>query len=224
MLSDNAPLWLGRIVRSRTLFGDMSKTSESAFPYHPGDFIPGAEPSPSGAGALIAACGVLLGSGIAGLLGGLIWSAVAPRPTYVVISRGSADVVNAETTAFIAADAWYCLIAVVGGLIIGIASYRFAVRRYGPVPMAALLAGSVLAGWAARWVGQNLGLAQFNARLLTSRQGTILHPPPVLGADPSTILWGAIAFWPLAACLIPATVAFFGSLRARPAGGHAQLR
>jgi hypothetical protein len=214
---------IGALVRSRTLFGDMSKTSESAFPYHPGNFMRGAEPSPSGTGALIAACGVLIGSAIAGLLGGLIWSAVAPRAAYVVISKGSADVINAETTAFISADAWYCLIAVVGGLLIGVASYRFAVRKYGPIPMAALLAGSLLAGWAVRWVGQNLGLSKFNAQLLTSRQGTILHPPPVLGADPSVILWGAIAFWPLAACLIPASLVFFGSLRDRPRS-RAELR
>jgi hypothetical protein len=202
----------------------MSKTSESAFPYHPGNFMSGAEPSPSGTGAAIAAGGVLLGSAIAGLLGGLIWSAVAPRAAYVVISRGSADVTNAETTAFITADAWYCLIAAVGGLIIGIASYRFAVRRYGPMPMAALLAGSVLAGWAARWVGQNLGLSHFNAQLLTSHQGTILHAPPVLGADPSMILWPAVAFWPLAACLIPAALMFFGSLRDRQPSSRARLR
>ena len=166
----------------------------------------------------------MLGSAIAGLVGGLIWNAVAPRAAYVVISRGSADVVNAETTAFIAADAWYCLIAVVGGLIIGVASYRFAVRRYGPIPMAGLLAGSVLAGWAARWVGQNLGLSRFNAQLLASPQGTILHAPPVLGSDPSMIVWGAIAFWPLAACLIPATLVFLGSLRDRQSGPRPQLR
>jgi hypothetical protein len=202
----------------------MSKTSESGFPYQPGGFIPGPEPSPPLSATLIAACGVLLGSAIAGLLGGLIWSAVAPRAAYVVVSRGSADVVNAETSAFIAADAWYCLIAVVGGLIVGIVSYRFAVRRHGPLPMAALLAGSVLAGWAARWVGQNLGLSHFNAQLVTSRQGTILHAPPVLGSDPSLTLWSAIAFWPLAACLIPAAVVFFGSLRDRRPRDLAQLR
>lgn len=201
----------------------MSKTSESAFPYHPGNFGQAGEASMSRTGALIAACGVLLGSAIAGLLGGLIWSAVAPRAAYVVISKGSADVINAETTAFISADAWYCLIAVVGGLIIGIASYRLAVRRYGPIPMAALLAGSALAGWVARWVGQNLGLSRFNTQLLTSRQGTILHPPPVLGSDPSIVLWGAIAFWPLAACLVPATLVFFGSLRDRQSSSRAQV-
>jgi len=183
--------------------------------------MPGAQPSPSRASVLVAAGGVLLGSAIAGLLGGLIWNAVAPRAAYIVISRGSADVVNAETTAFIAADAWYCLIAVVGGLIIGIASYRLAVRRYGPMPMAALLTGSVVAGWAARWVGQNLGLSHFNAQLLTSRQGTILHAPPVLGADTSMILWPAIAFWPLAACLIPATLMFLSTLRGRQPSSRA---
>jgi hypothetical protein len=202
----------------------MSKTSESAYPYHPGNLMPGREPSASGTGALVAACGVLLGSAIAGLLGGLIWSAIAPRPAYVVTGKGSAIVINDETTAFIAADAWYCLIAVVGGLIIGIASYRLAVRKYGPIPMAAVLGGGVLAGWAARWVGQNLGLSHFNAQLLTSRHGTILHPPPVLGADTSTVLWSAVAFWPLAACLVPAALVFFGALRDRQPGSRAQLR
>lgn len=200
----------------------MSKTTESEYPYQPGNLVPGAEPVPSAAGRLIATFGVVLGSAIAGLLGGLIWSEVAPRAAYVVVSRGSAEVVQAETTAFIAADAWYCLIAVLGGLIIGVASYQFAVRKYGPVPMLGLLSGSVLAGWAARWVGQNLGLSQFNAQLATSHQGTILHAPPVLGADTSVILWPAIAFWPLAACLAPIAIVFLGTLRNRPLSGQAQ--
>jgi hypothetical protein len=166
---------------------------------------------------------VLLGSAILGLVGGLIWSAVAPRPAYVIVSRGTADVVNAETTAFITGDAWYCLIGMIGGLLIGIASYRLAVRKYGPAPMGAVLAGGVIAGLAARWVGQNMGLAKFNAQLMTSKQGTILHAPPVLGVNSSAIMWPAVVFWPLAACLIPAVLVFFATLRARPAGRRAQL-
>jgi hypothetical protein len=198
--------------------------NDPVFPYQPGSATPGAEPTPAGRSALIAACLVLLGSVIAGLAGGVIWGVVAPKAAYVVVSRGSADVINAETTAFIADDACYCLIALIGGLAIGIASYRFAVRRYGPLPMAALLGGSVLAALAARWIGQNLGLSHFNDQLLSSPLGTILHAPPVLGADASLILWPAIAFWPLAACLIPATLAFVGSLRGRQPGSRAQLR
>ncbi len=202
----------------------MSQTNQSPYPYQPGDLTTGPAPAPSGGGTLAAVGGILLGSAIIGLLGGLTWSAVAPRAAYVVVSRGSADVVNPETTAFITGDAWYCLIGVVGGLIIGIVSYRLAVRRYGPVPMAAVLAGSVVAGLVARWLGQDLGLAKFNMQLLTSRQGTILHAPPVLGVNSSTILWPAVVFWPLAACLIPAALVFFATLRDRPPSRRAQLR
>jgi hypothetical protein len=201
----------------------MSRTGDSRNPNWPGPSVQGKEPSASGGGALAAVCAVLLGSGIIGLLAGFVWSGVAPRAAYVVISRGSADVVNPETTAFIASDVTYCLIAVVGGLIIGIAGYRLAVRRYGPAPMASVLVGSALAGYLARLVGQNIDLAQFNMQLLTSRPGTILHAPPVLGADTSMIMWPAIAVWTLAACIIPAGLLFFATLRSRQPSNRAQL-
>lgn len=198
----------------------MSRTSESPYPHqpdpwNPGDLTPASGPSPSAAGSLIAAGGTLAGSLIVGLLGGLIWNLVAPKATYVVLSRGSADVVNAETKAFIEGDAWFVCVAVIGGLLLGLVAYRLAIRKYGPAPMAAVLVGSVLAGLLARWVGQNLGLASFNNRLLTSHPGAILHAPPVLGAQASSILWPAIVFWPLAACLIPAGVLALGALRDR---------
>jgi hypothetical protein len=213
-----------RATRPGTLFGDMSTTGESPFPYQPDAASAGQAPVPSRAGAVAATAGVLLGSAIIGLLGGVIWSGVAPRAAYVVISHGSADVINPETTAFIAGDACYCLIAVIGGLIIGIAGYGLAVRRYGPLPMAAVLVGSVVAGCAARWVGQNLGLANFNTLLLTSKLGTVLHAPPVLGAETSSILWPAIAFWPLAACVIPAGLMFYATWQDRQPSRRAQLR
>ncbi len=190
---------------SRTLFGEMSKTSEDPFAY-PYSGRPAAQQpaNATGRAAFLAAGAALLGSVALGLAGGLIWSAAAPKPVYVVVSRGSADVVNAETSAFITGDLLYCLIGVVGGLIIGIVTYLLAIRKYGPVPMVAVLGGSVLAGLAARWDGQNLGLAQFNSKLLTSHVGALLHAPPVLGSNGPGILWPAVAFWPLAACAVPA--------------------
>src|SRR5580658_3410533 len=202
--------------RSRTLFGDMSNSSENPYDYAPGGLMAAPQARTSGSGTWIASGGALLGSVLIGLLGGLIWGSVAPNPTYEVVSRGSADVVNPETSAFITGDLWFCLIAVVGGLVIGVASYPLAVRRYGPVPMLAVLAGSVVAAFAARWVGQDLGLSQFNDKLLTSHLGTLLHAPPVLGGEPSTILWPALAFWPLAACLVPAMLVLVAAMRDRP--------
>jgi hypothetical protein len=178
---------------------------------------------PSAAGGFLAALAILIGSGLLGLAGGLLWTQLAPRAVYVVVARGSADVVNPETSAFIAADAWYCLIGAAGGLIIGLAGYLFAVRRYGPVPMAAILAGSVLAGIAARWVGEHQGLHQFDRQLLTVHQGTLLHAPLALAGDTKAAIWPtvaslpAVAFWPLAACLVAGGIVFFGALRHRSA-------
>jgi hypothetical protein len=178
---------------------------------------------PSRAGSLLSALAVLAGSAIAGLAGGALWANLAPKAVYVVVARGSADVVNPETTAFIAADAWYCLIGAVGGAIIGLTGYLLAVRRYGPAPMAAILAGSVIAAMAARWVGENQGLHQFNRQLLSAGEGTLLHAPLALAGDTSAAVWPtvaslpAVAFWPLAACAVAGGIVLTGAIRARSA-------
>ena len=56
-----------------------------------------------------------MASALLGLLAGLVWSALAPRALLVVQSRGVAYVVNPETSAFIVADAWFCLLTALGG-------------------------------------------------------------------------------------------------------------
>jgi hypothetical protein len=196
----------------------MSETSQLPYPYQPGrDLAAGAGTADRGnsAGAsLLAALAVLLGGALIGLAGGLAWAQFAPRVAYVVIGGGSADVINPETTGFIVADAWYCLIGVVGGLIIGTLGYLFAIRRYGPAPTAGMLAGSVAAAFIARWVGQNAGLAHFNRQLLVGRPGAVLHAPLVLGGQ------SPLAFWPLAACLAAGLLTLLRLLRDRSAGSR----
>ncbi|MGN6677839.1 MAG: hypothetical protein ACTHKL_08630 [Streptosporangiaceae bacterium] len=177
---------------------------------------------PPGLG-LLGALAILIASGLLGLGGGLLWTHVAPRAVYVVIARGSADIVNPETSAFITADAWFCLIGAVGGLIIGLIGYLLAVRRYGPVPMVAIVAGSVIAGIAARWIGEQQGLHQFDRQLLTVHQGTLLHAPLALAGDTKAAIWPpvaslpAVAFWPLAACVAAGGIVLFGAMRDRSA-------
>ena len=182
----------------------MAETRQPPVPSQPGG--PG-----SGAGATGAASGlqalalrrgalalaaVVLGSLLLGLLGGFIWQFLAPRALFVVVSRGAANVVNPETSAFIAADGWFCAVAVVGGIVTGLLGYRFAVRRYGPLPMIGVLAGGLAAAYVARWVGQRSGSTVFNARLAAARPGTLLHAPIMLGSR------SALAFWPLAAGVV----------------------
>ena len=74
---------------------------------------------------------------------------MAPRAQLQEVGHGEAQLVNAESTAYILADAWFCLIAAIGGVVTGIAGYRFLVRRAGWTAMAGLLLGTVGAAMAA---------------------------------------------------------------------------
>jgi len=133
----------------------------------------------------------LAGSTLLGIVAGLIWAAMAPRAVLQVVAPGEAGVVNAETSAYIVADAWFCLIAAVGGLITGVLGYRFLVRRTGWTAAAGLVLGAVAAALLALWIGENIGLGTYNHLLATSPNGTIFHESLALGAK------SALAFWPL---------------------------
>ncbi len=99
-----------------------------------------------------------------GVVAGIIWAAVAPRALIQEVGRGEAQLVNAESNAFILADLWFCLIVVLGGTVTGIAGYRLLVRR---------------AGWTAA-----AGLL-----LAASASGTFFHASLALGAKSALALW-----------------------------------
>jgi hypothetical protein len=128
---------------------------------------------------------------VLGIVAGLVWAAVAPRALLQEVAHGEAQVVNAETSAFIAADAWFCLIAAAGGVITGVIGDRVLVRRAGWVAAAGLVLGAVAAALLAMWVGENVGLGSYNHLLASSAVGTIFHASLALGAKSS------LAFWPL---------------------------
>jgi len=104
--------------------------------------------------------------------------------------------VNAESTAFIAADAWFALVTAVGGLITGILGYRILVRRAGAAATAGLVLGAVGAALLALWVGENIGLGTYNHLLASSSNGTFFHGSLALGAK------SALAFWPLCTSVV----------------------
>jgi hypothetical protein len=176
----------------------MAEKSQLPFPSQPGRPAPGEADTGAGQSLgprLLALAAVVLGSALLGLLGGFAWAHVAPRVVYVVAS-GGANAVNPETSAFIVADGWFCLIGVAGGVVSGLLGYLLAVRRYGAVPMAGILGGGLAAAYVVMWIGQRAGQAAFNSRLVASKPGTLLRAPIMLGAH------GALAFWPLAAGLV----------------------
>ena len=159
----------------------------------------GGQPSsrPAGAGlrALLAAAAAIVGTAVLGVGAGFLWMALAPRAVLVVVAPGSANVVNPETSAFIAADGWFILLSVLGGLVSGLAGYPLAVRRYREPAMAGVLVGGLAAALVAMWIGQRSGRAAFNHGLAAGQPGSLLRAPLVLGGH------GALAFWPLAAGL-----------------------
>jgi hypothetical protein len=165
---------------------------------------PAAVPGPRGGAARFTGAAVaLLGtaaSALIGLLTGFLWAAVAPRALLIVQSRGAAYLVNVESSAYIAADGWFCLLTAIGGVICGVAGYFLAVRRYGAIAVTGIVLGGVAASVLAMWAGQQQGRAGFRSALLSRPAGSMLHEPLLLGGR------GALAFWPLLAALVVGTM------------------
>jgi hypothetical protein len=155
------------------------------------------------------AVAVAAGTALLGVLAGFGWEKVSPRALVVVTGAGAANVVNPETSAFIAADGWFILLSLLGGIASGLAGYLLAVRKYGPVPMAGVLVGGLAAAWIAAWTGQQAGMAGFNHRLAVSAAGTVLRAPVTLGGH------GPLAFWPLAAGVVAGGIEAGRALRER---------
>jgi hypothetical protein len=171
---------------------------------------PGGRSAARATAAWVAAA--LAGSVLLGLLAGLIWGEVAPRAVLQEIGSGTAQLVNAETTAFIGADAWFCGIAAVAGLITGLVGYRFGVApREGGARAAVavgLIIGAIAAAFVMLWLGEQIGLSSYNQHLAASPDGTVFHASLALGAK------SALAFWPMFTAIV-IFVAEWGTRRTR---------
>jgi hypothetical protein len=147
----------------------------------------------------------LAGSAVLGLLAGLIWGEVAPRALLQEVSPGTAEFVNVETSAFIVADGWFCLIGAVAGLITGLLGYRFLlIARTGAraaegvraAAAAGLILGGIAGGFVMLWLGEQIGLSDYHQHLASSPAGTLFPASLALGAK------SALAFWPLVTAVI----------------------
>jgi hypothetical protein len=197
---------------------ELPQSSHAARPGGAGRVRP-FDASPAAIGVSLA---IVAGTALLGLAAGYVWSQAAPRALLVVVSPGAAGLVHTETATFIAADLTFCLIGLAGGVLSGALGYLLGVRRYGPLPMAAVLAGALAAALLARWVGQQAGLAGFHHLLATLPAGRRLLDPLTLRAT------GAIGCWPFAAGLTAGGMELFatrGRHRADPgpAAGQAWL-
>jgi hypothetical protein len=139
-------------------------------------------------GRLAAFAAGLAGSAVLGVAAGLIWAAVAPRALLQEVAHGEAQVVNPESSAFVAADGWFCLIVALGGVITGLAGYRL-VRRAGWIAAAGLILGAAAAALLALWTGENIGLGTYDHLLAASSPGTFFRASLALGAKSVLVFW-----------------------------------
>jgi hypothetical protein len=150
--------------------------------------------------ALIGLVAALAGSALLGLAGGLAWSEIAPRVALQEISAGTAEVVNAETRAFIGADGWFCVIAAVAGLLTGVIGYRIGIARRDGVTRVGvtigLIAGAVAGSYVMLWLGQQIGLGTYQHHLADAAVGATFNASLVLGAK------SALVFWPLLTSIV----------------------
>jgi hypothetical protein len=142
----------------------------------------------------------LIGSAVLGLPAGLIWGEAAPRALLQEVGTGTAEIVNAETSAFIGADAWFCGIAAVVGLITGLLGYRLLVSPRAGGARAAATAGLILGGLAGAlvmlWLGEQIGLSAYQHHLASSSNGIMFSASLALGAK------SALSFWPMLTAIV----------------------
>ena len=162
---------------------------------------------------VVACLAVAAGTVLLGVVAGFLWAVAAPRPVLVVTGHGAAAVINAETSAFIAGDGWYCFICLAGGILSGLFGYLLAVRDYGPVAMVMVLVSALAAALIALWIGEHAGLASYHHLLATLPTGARLRAALSLGSR------SAIAIWPLGAGLMAGGMELAAVLRDRRGAG-----
>jgi len=164
---------------------------------------PGKRPVARAAAAWFAV--TLAGSALLGLLCGFIWGEVAPRALLQEIGAGTAELVDAETSAFIVADAWFCVIGAAAGLITGVLGYWFllaprdGVRSRNGVRAATalgLILGAVAGALVMLWLGERIGLSGYDHHLQASPNGTLFPASLALGAK------SALVFWPMFTAIV----------------------
>jgi hypothetical protein len=138
---------------------------------------------------------VALGLGLGALAGG-IWEAVVDLPIYTLNADSRALTSERGLTAIFGADAWFCLIGAVAGLLLGaVAWWRLRGLGWPVVPVTTVAA--VAAALVAWWVGTALGPADFATRLATAVPGDVVPVGLALRAPVSLLVWPFFAVAPI---------------------------
>ena len=138
---------------------------------------------------------VLFSLGIGGAAG-ILWELVVDLPGYRVGNDGAASTNERGLTEFIAADAWFVVLGLGLGALLGLVAWRLFRSVGWPVVPLALVA-AVLAAVACWAVGHQLGPGPFEPRLAAARPGEFVPIDLTLRAKASLVVWPLAAVIPI---------------------------
>ncbi len=133
-------------------------------PYERVEAVPPSPLDDVKAALLTLAVTVLLGAPL-----GLLWAGLAPHVDVVVMGQ-QANLTDAYTDGFIAADAYFLAAVALAGVIGGLIAYRLG-SAHGPVVVLALAVGGLVAAFVAMRVGEQVGLEALRAAVRAGSQG-----------------------------------------------------
>lgn len=138
---------------------------------------------------------VALASGL-GAGAGVIWWRVVVLPSYSVGPNGGASTSERALTEFFAGDAWFCILGLVVGLLIGLLGWRLFAAVGWPVAMGVVVLALIAAliCWA---VGYALGPGPFVPRLAAAKPGDLVPVELTVRATAALVVWPLAAVVPV---------------------------
>lgn len=163
----------------------------------PGPARPG--PLPRGvAGEVLAAVLTVVGCVLLAAPAGLLWAATAPRVS-IVAAGESVRVADPTARDFVTADVTFLVVAVLAGLVVGLALVTVG-RRHGPGCVVGAAVGGLLAAEIARRTGVLVGRDEVEAFLSSGADGSFELPLRLRSVP-------VLAGWPVAALAVVMVVA-----------------
>lgn len=154
-----------------------------------GDFVdPVQEPVPARRGHGGDVLWALVTAAVIGVLGiglGLLWHRFAPALPLRMADLGTERglvYTSPEPEELAAAEGWFVLLGLGFGILVAVLAWALLPARRGPIQLAGVLVGAVIAGWVAWWVGHHIGLAEYEQLKTSAPVDTIVHRPPDLRA------------------------------------------
>jgi hypothetical protein len=162
------------------------------------------------AGLLTVAVTVLVGAPV-----GLLWAAFAPRVEVDLTAEG-VQLVDRNSSAFIAADAYFSLAVLLAGLVGGALAWRWG-SRHGPTVVPGLVIGGLSAAYVAMAVAGLVDDVQLADLLETGGQGRHEVAVRRLRSTPALLVWPAASVLTFLALMLRRPRVSSGSPQRAPA-------